>query len=622
MFKNYFKIAVRNLSRHRLYTLINISGLALGMGGSLLMFAYVLNELSYENFHHHRKQIYRVAVELGKGENSMLLAGAMPALGPALEKEEPEVLKAVRFQRSAKAALEYGGREFRESRFFFADPEVFDVFTFPLVAGDPHTALAAPFQLVVSETVAQKYFGDQPAVGKVLKYMGGYEFQVTGVMKDIPANTHLKCDFLASYSSLERIAKVEHPWNQFGQDYTYLLLQKGAAIPELRAKIASLLREHTNPAFAAMLSFRLQPLEEIHLHSKMMGELEPPGNLGYVYLFSSIAALVLLIACLNYMNLSTARSFHRVKEIGVRKVLGAGRLQLARQLLSESVLVTAVAMGFSLLIFELLFPSLARFLETELVMDLFRTSRFYLLLAGIMIFVGVVAGLYPALFLSRWRPVESLKNTLRPDSASAGFRRILVITQFAISVFLLAGTFVIERQLHFMKETDLGFEKQNVVLIPFQAGDEQVLQKYAALRQEFARNPQVVSVSGAYTVPGLHNKEQQSVRLKGAPRDEMVMMRAIGVDYDYVSTLGLRIVQGRNFSRAFSDDARHAILLNESAVKHLGLDEPIGSELLLPSGKFGRERTVHVVGVVKDFHVESLHESIEPLFLYINPERY
>ena len=622
MFQNFFKIAVRNLSRQKMYSLINISGLALGMAGSLLMFAFVINELSYEDFHRHKDQIYRVAIEFGQGENTMKLAGAMPALGPALADELPEVLQAVRFQRETKTVLKYGDKEFREDRFFFTDSSVFQVFTFPLISGDPATALRAPFSVVISEEIARKYFGSEEAVGKVLQYMDQYEFHVTGVMQDVPPNTHLKPDFLASFASLDKIAKVEHPWNQFGTAYTYLFVHKKAALPELQTKIKAVFQKHTNEQFAGMFSFHLQPIGDIYLTSKMMGELGPSGNLTYVYLFSSIALLVLLIACLNFVNLSTARSFRRAKEIGLRKVLGATRTQLAKQFLGESLIFTSIALVFSLLLFEMLFPRLTEFLGTKMVVDYFRNFYFYLTLAGIMIFVSLVAGLYPALFLSRYAPVQTLKNIFSPDMASALFRKILVVTQFAISIFLLVGTFVVYRQLHFMQETDLGFNKDNVVLVSFPAGDEQMQTTYFTLRDEFAKIPGVVSVSGAYTVPGLHNEEQQSVRLKDSSPDDFIMMRAIGVDYDYVQTLGLEVIKGRNFSKAFATDITNAILINEKAAETLGLADPVGREVLLPGNGTADERFAKIVGVVRDFHVQSLHTAIEPVFLYINPKRF
>jgi putative ABC transport system permease protein len=621
MFKNYFKIAVRNLIRHKTFSFINIAGLALGIAGSLLMFVYVINELSYENFHQNKDQICRVAIQFGQSESSMKLAGVMPALGPALVEELPEVLNAVRFIRDTKATIEYGEKEFREQRFFFADPSVFDVFTFPLLGGEPKEVLKDPFHIVISEAMAYKYFGSEQAVGKLLRYKDQYEFQVSGIMKNIPANTHLKCDFIASYSSLETIAKVEQPWNQFGQDYTYLLLQDDFSSSNLKEKIMFILQKNTNEQFASMFLFYIQPLDDIYLTSKMMGELDRTGNVTYVYLFSSLAILVLLIACLNFMNLSTARSFHRVKEIGLRKVLGAKRLQLVKQFLGEALIVTAIALVFSLLLFELFFPSLNRFLETKLVVDYYHNLNFYLILIGIIVFVGLVAGLYPALFLSRYKPVDSLKGGFNYGSGSSVFRKSLVVIQFMISIFLIIGTFIVYNQLHFMRETDLGFNKENVVLISFHGSAQDMDNKYLALKNEFSKNSQVISVAGANMVPGLHNKEQQGIRLKDMQPDEMIMARFISIDYEYVQTLGLEIKQGRNFSEAFSTDASSSIIINEKAAKSFNLADPVGYEIILPS-RTGEIRLLKVIGVVKDFHIESLHNNIEPILLYINPNRF
>jgi putative ABC transport system permease protein len=622
MFNNYIKFAIRNLMRQKLYSAINISGLAIGITGSLLILTYVFHELSYENFHENRANIYRAAVEFGGGGNSMQLAGAMPALGPAAKEELPEVIDAARFYGTRNALLTMDEQTFTEPDLYFADPSVFNIFSFKLISGDIKQVLNEPYSLVISQKMARKYFGDENPVGKTLIYQKEYPVTITGLMQDVPENTHLKIDFLLSYSTREKIKAVETPWNQFGDTYTYLLLQKNTDIDALTAKIHAMLKEHTNEGFAGMVQLHLQPLGDIYMYSKLMGELSSGGNISYVYLFSFVAFLVLIIASLNYINLSTARSFHRSKEIGMRKVLGAGRMQLVRQFIGESVLFTAIAMVLSLILFELLFPKLNQFLNSNIGQQVIHTFGFYTLIIAVFGFVSLFAGYYPALFLSRFKPAISLKGESISPNGKSTFRKSLVVAQFVISIFLIIGVLVIRQQVSFMKDSPMGFEKQNVLLIPFKTAKPGAGNTYEALKNRISADPNVLGFSGAYTVPGLQNKEQQSIALKGSDDTDFKMIRAIGVDYDYIKTLGLEVTKGRAFSKEYGTDKDAAIILNEKAVSYLGIENNLfDQELQIPGGPDGM-RTAKVIGVIKDFNVQSMQNEIEPLFLYINPERF
>ena len=621
MFKNYLKIAIRNISRTKVFSFINIAGLAIGMAGTLMMLMYVANELSYENFHKNRNQIFRVSVEYGDKNSKMRFAGAMPALGPALVEEFPEVENAVRFNRDEYSMLEYNEKKFHEQNLFFVDPSVLDVFSFTILKGSQETALDAPFSMVITEERAQKLFGGDDPLGKTVLYNSKHPVKITGIMKDIPANTHLKCDFLMSFSTLKSLGRIpERPWNVFGDTYTYLLVKENASVEDLKFKIHGLLEKNTNESFAKVITFDLLKLTDIHMKSKAIVDLAPRGNMTYVYVFSSVAVLVLLIACFNFMNLSTARSLRRMKEVGMRKVLGAKRLQIIKQFLAESLVITLLAVILALVLFELLYPVLNAFLENRLTIGQQNFRYLFGIVPLVVVIAGVMAGSYPAFFLSKYQPIHAITDRFSPVSGRSGFRRILVIAQFTMAVILIISTAVIFRQLDFMKNSDLGFKKENVILVNFRPRNPDFSRKYPVLINQFQQHPQVVSVAGAYTVPGRFSKETKTIQKRTGSSVESFPIHAISVGFDYIKSMGMEIVEGRNFSRDFLTDERSAMLLNQEAVKKLSLSNPLGVKFIVPGSGGMREMTV--IGVVKDFHVYSLRKKIEPLMLYINPDYF
>ena len=415
MFKNYIKTAVRNLFRTKVFSLINIVGLAIGMAGTLLILMYVTNELSFENFHKNRKHIYRVSVEFGDEGNRMNFAGAMPALGPALVENFPEVENAVRFVKDDHPILEYNRQTYHEQNYFFADPTVFDIFSFKLLEGSPETALKEPFSIVIAQEFAKKIFEDEQPLGKTILYNSEFPAKVTGIIKDIPANTHLKCDYIMSFSSLESLGRMpDKPWNVFGDTYTYVLVNKNTSMNDFKPKIQNLLEKNTNESFANMITFNLLRLTDIHMKSEAIVDIGPRGNTTYVYVFLSVAVLVLLIACFNFMNLSTARSLKRKKEVGMRKVLGAKRSQLIQQFLGESLIITLLAVLLAVILFELLYPSLNVFLENSLSIGQQNFSTLFWMVPLVVIAVGIMAGSYPAFYLSRFRPIYALTDRFSP----------------------------------------------------------------------------------------------------------------------------------------------------------------------------------------------------------------
>jgi putative ABC transport system permease protein len=622
MIKNYIRVALRSIFRNKLHSFINIAGLGIGIAVSLLILVYVVDQLSYESMHENRANIVRVSVILGSGGSSMTLAGAMSALAPAASSELPEVKAAVRFRADRKAEITLGNRKFTERNFFFADSNVLNVFTFPLIAGNKATALNNPSSIVISEATARKYFGNDDPIGKSLTYNNKYNFAVSAVMKDVPWNTMLRPELIAPYSRATEIQNTVPSWTKFGSDYTYLYLRDRTSRDKLPVELEQLLVRNTNRAMASLLSFKVIPLSDIYFTSGMTGELGPTGNISYVYMFSLAAVLVLVIACLNFISLSTARSLCRSKEVGLRKLLGAKRVNLLWQFFGESLVATLLSLLVAVFIFEMVNPLLYGYFDMEELARSYLNTNFFAVLFGILLFVAMAAGIYPAVFLSRFAPVDSLRGTRMPGSPASILRKVLVVTQFAIAVFLLSGTAVIFKQLNFMRNSDLGFNKNGVVVVNFPELQKKVQEKYPVIKQTFQSIPGVLDVSGAYTLPGINNYETQSVSLKGSTESEYSMIQAVAVDYDYIRTLGLKLLQGRNFSRRFAADSGEAIILNESAVRYLDLQNPIGVEVNIPSEVQGKTRTVKVIGVIKDFHIASFQKEIGPLFLYINPKNF
>ncbi len=621
MIKNYLKIALRNLIKHKAYSVINVAGLAIGITCCFLIISYVVNELQFERFHENRDRIYRVTTEVNFGGRTDFLAmGTVPLL-PIMDDEIPEVEHSVRFSPERNVLISYENNRFQEPNFYFADSTLFEVFTFPLKQGDPNSVLSKPFTMVITEEMAQKYFSDDDPIGKVLKYENEHDFEVTGILQNIPPHTQLRGDFFASFSS--KIA-FETPdfqsWGRLGETYNYILLIKGANPSVVEEKIPGLLEKHVDPGMASIFTFHLQPLKRVYLHSDLMGELRPKGNIGYVYLFSAIAILILLIACINFMNLSTARSMHRAREVSLRKTFGANRQQIINQFLGESIAITSVSLLLSVALFELLLPVFNRFVEKELSTDYLHQIWMIPGLVVITMVVGLIAGSYPAFFLSRFQPVKILKSSTSTSSTKSLLRRTLVVFQFAISITLIVATSVVFSQLHFVKNTDLGFEMDHVVIL--QMDTPIVQQQYEPMKRELLQDPNIIDVAGAFSLPANGRLMKTGVTAEGLYPEKIPPMQAVSVDYDYVDVLGLEMVQGRNFSKEFSTDERQAVILNQTAVNTLGWQDPIGKQFSVPGECTIEHGDAYVIGVVKDFHLRSMRETIEPMFMFIKPSLY
>lgn len=621
MFRNYIKIAFRQLIKHKGFSIINVSGLALGMTACLLMLMFVVNETSYDNFHPKKDRIFRVITDWGKEGSRMKFAGAMPAIAPTLNEEVPEVEAAARVQHiNTFIVTDADNRSVNEGNAFYVDPEIFDILNWRLVKGDKQSVLDEPYTVVLSYKIARKYFGTDDALGQTLT-INDKPYKITGVMKDIPANTHLSCEILISYETVHALGEYpEKPWNVWGDTHNYMLLKENVSVENIHEKLNSLLIKNAGDWYRGRMDLMPQPLSTIHWDNESRGDMGPKGNYLYVYLFLSASILVLLIACFNFMNLSTSRYVDRMKEVGVRKVVGANRQQLIHQFLVESTLLALIAAAIGLYLFILLNKSLYALLNIEFVVGSSHTFYLYGIIVLLVCAVGLIAGGYPAFFLSRFRPVDIIKSGFWGVRNKLSFRQALVVLQFGISILLIIGTLVVYQQLNYMKNSDLGFEKEDVLLVQFPWGNDEVKQKYSVLRDELMKNPNVLSLSGVYTVPGVNSQFQMGARIAGDDPEKTVTLQALPADYGYVKSMGLELIEGRDLSKEYALDRRESVLLNETSLKVLGLKNPIGAKLLIPRNQKMTEMTV--VGVVRDFHVQSLHNKINPMIIFIEPKMY
>jgi putative ABC transport system permease protein len=627
MFKNYLKIALRNLHRFRTYSLINITGLIIGMACFILVFLYVQDELSYDRYHENSRQIYRITAEANITGQNMQTATTPAPLAPTLTDEFPEVLGAVRFLCSHSgrdSLIAYGEKKFYESRFLYADQNVFDIFSFKLIKGDPETALKNPHSIILTEEMAKKYFGNEDPLGKVMTVNNRSDFQITGVLRRIPHNSHFRFDFLASFATLTEADKsISQNWGDLSY-HTYLLLAEGSSPVELESKLPLIVKKYVSKFFesylgnvenmTSMFKFHVQPLTGIHLHSQLLGEIEANSDINYVYIFSAVAFFILIIACINFMNLATARSSCRAKEVGMRKVVGAQRSQLIGQFLGESFLLSFISLLLAIGLVEILLPAFNAISEKEISLNYSQSWIVLIGLVGMAFVVGFLSGSYPAFLLSSFRPIEVLRGKVKSSLAVPFLRKILVIFQFSVSVILITGTVVIRDQLIYIRNKNLGFDKEQLVAIPLRSNE--IIRNYQSIKNELLQYPDIVKVSASSTLPG-RGLGTSVFRPEGASDDNCLLMYNISVDYDFIKTLGIELLAGRSFSKDFSSDDREAFIINEAAVKKLGWKSPIGKQVEYISVRKGT-----VIGVVKDFHYLSLHQKIEPFLLYVDPEDF
>jgi len=614
MFKNHIKIALVNLKKHKAFSFINITGLAIGIACCILITTYVFHELSYDRYHEKADRIYRLRSDLKiSGDHLKIPKSSLP-IGEYLIENYPEVLNAVRFRGPMRLPVRYRENVFYLDRFFFADNSVFEVFHFPLVKGNPQTALKTASTCVITEDTANKYFGAEDPIGKVLNVNNDWDLTVTGIVKKVPQDSHFGFDMLCSLETYARENKMDTQNWLSVNNYTYILLQEGYDYRLLEQKFPEMIDKNVGKMLKYVKGeylLSLQPLTKIHLHSNLMQEIAGNGNIVYVYIFSVIALFILAIACINFMNLSTARSATRAREVGLRKVLGANRGQIIRQFLAESVFTSLISLIMALFLFELALPLFRSLSGVELSINY--TGNPWLIpgLIGLAVFVGLLAGSYPAFFLSSFQPVRVLKGLFKSGRGNSRFRSVLVIVQFTISVALIIGTIIVFNQLTFMKNKRLGFQKEQVVVIPI--SDESTLDSLRPLRAELSRHKGILGIGAASHVPGQTTYYNPFIP-EGFSLDEMQYMGQLYIDHEFIPTMGIAMAAGRNFSADLQTDLEQSCIINETAAKKFGWHNPVGKTIstLSQSRKFN-EKTV--IGVVKDFHFESLHKQISPLYI-------
>lgn len=623
MFKNYLKIALRNMQRYKGYSIINIAGLAIGMTCCLLILFYVNQELNYDRFHKNAHRIYRAAVETTSTDGQYRTAQSMFPLGPAFKMDYPEVTKIARILFwSEKSLIKSGDKKFFEKRFVFADNELFDIFTFPVIKGKKDNPLADKSSIVITESTAEKYFGKENPIGKILQYDNQYNFRVTAVIADIPVNSHFHFDLAVPISVVDKKITGFDPnvqWGGFFGTYTYMLLPGNISPDNLENKAKDFITRHKKLSGIERKVF-FQRLTDIHLYSHLDDEIEANNFAANLIIISIIGLFILIIACINFVNLSTARASRRSKEVGMRKTLGAARSQLIIQYIGESLVFSALAMTLSLLMVEMTLPSFSILVGKTISFSLTENIAVLLFILGMVIIVGVVSGIYPALVLSTQKMVTTLKGNWGNEKNKKGpmvLRKILVTFQFSISIILIIGTMIVLQQLDFFRRADLGFKKEHTVVIPIY--DEELQEKFETVKQELMLNPDVLAVTACLKPPigrlfldtGLYPLD------KG--RDQRIDVNVNVIDFDFIDYFGLEIIVGRNISKEFTTDKEDAFIINETTVKRLGLASPaeaVGKKLR--TGLYGREGTV--IGVTRDFHISSLYKNIEPLVMMYWPK--
>ncbi len=615
MFKNFLLVTFRSLLKNRLSSLVNIIGLAIGMTAFILIIQYVRYELSYDDFHTKSSRIYRVQQDrYNKGKITTQWAAGCSAVGQALHKNFPEVENFTRFQKW-NGVFSYGEKKFREEEIYLADTSFFEIFSFKLLEGDPYTTLRNPMEMVVSESSARKYFGDENPIGKALRYNGGSEFMITGIFEDIPRNSHLKPDIIVSWATLVKFRgeDVNTAW-QWDGFYNYIILNPASDYTKFEAKIPDFIEAEIGEdmeQWTAGVVFNLQPLNSIHLNSDFMFEAEPNGNARSVYALLIIAIFLVLIAWINYINLSTSRALERAREVGMRKVIGAFRKHLLGQFLLESILVNLLAILLAIILVRLLSPSFNLLTGEFLDYSLPGNPGFWIAVLLMFIVGAFLSGIYPALFLSAFKPTTVFQGVSELRVGGMGMRRILVIFQFASSLLLIAGTLTVYRQISFMKNFDLGVDIENVMVLRGPSvNDSTYAETYSAFKSELERNPDIEMLTASISIPGRQPQwNAGGIRRINEGDEDGNQYRIMGFDYSFVDFYGLEILEGRNFAEDFGQN-HGSVLFNESAIKLMGFED-FASAMNVPIYFWGD--TFNIIGVLKNYHQEGLKVEYEPL---------
>ena len=613
MIKNLLLIAARNFKKDKWYSLLNVLGLTIGITFSLFLIFYIRDELNFDRYNKKADRIFRIVSYIQERDKNTDWTLTQAPLAPTLKKDYPEVEESARFMNRERTLFKNGENNFYETKIYYADSTVFNIFSYKFVEGNAAHALTEPFSIVISKTLADKYFGkDKPAVGKTLRTV--YDvYKVTGVIEDVPKNSHLLFDMLISWSSLPKGQNGNDNWGSFN-NFTYVLLKPGTNAGAFNKKLVPMYEKYMAPLFAQFnvkMHYGVQPITAIHLHSNLEREPEELGSMSYIWIFGAVAFFMMLIACINYMNLTTARSARRAKEIGIRKVTGCTRKQLVLQFLSESVLTAFVAVLLSFLLALLLLPLFNSLSGKAFTVRTLLQPFNIILLLSIGLFTGLAGGSYPAFYLSSFKPVSILKGSLSKASGNVNLRRTLVVLQFCISMIMLICTWVVYSQLSYLRKKDLGFDKNQVMTVTINTGEDE-RGKINAMDNDFRALPGIKTVGTGNGYPGSANINFNLFRIQTKNGFVDKGIDCYAIDENFLGALNIPVVKGRNFTGL--SDTLHSIVVNEAMVKHFGWDEAIGKRVKFPGDT--SNHYLEVIGVVKDFNQKSLYNPIEPLLLF------
>ncbi|HSN09162.1 MAG TPA: ABC transporter permease [Hanamia sp.] len=629
MIKNYFKTAWRSLMKHKTFSFINIAGLSIGISICFVIMLYVQNELSFDRFNKNADRMVRIVFKADINGGKIFEANVMPPVAQAMKNDYPEVQDATRLQVAGSPKITYKDKSFKDDEMAFVDPNFFNIFTLPLIEGDANTALQQPNTIIISKAIAKKYFGNEDPLGKTLVFPDNKNaaFKVTGLIDKVPSNSHFHFDLFASMAGLDEAKSDSWMGSNF---FTYLLLKKGADYKKLESKLPEMVEKYMGPQIQQNmgislkqfitkgnhLGFALQPLTSIHLYSHANYELSPPGNAMYVYIFGAIAIFMLLIACINFINLSTASASQRAKEVGIRKVIGSGKTQLVKQFLIESALLVFIALLISYALVLVALPFFNNISDKDLHFDF--TIKMMSAFIGLGLLVSFIAGLYPAFYLSSFKPIEVLKGKFTPGNKSFGLRSGLVVFQFFISVGLIIGTIVVWQQMKYIQNKNLGYNKQQLLTLPnsYALGKNEEIYK-----QEMLKDPRIINATVSSYKPAGPSSGSNALAYPMGHDNEIMRTQEYEVDENYIPTFEMKVVAGRNFSKNFTTDST-AMIINETAAKAFGWNTQtaVGKTIVRENSIRGKNVPFHVIGVVKDFNFQSLHQPITPLLMVLNPD--
>lgn len=605
MLKNYLKITLRNIAKQKSYSFINIAGLALGMAMFILIARFIQFEFSFDKFNKNYDRIYRVEYNLdGKGR---FIAYSHPPVGAALARDFPEIEQFTRFLNMENGKLiSYQEKKFTIDFGWWAENSFFELFSYKLLKGDPKSVLSEPNSIVLSSELAEKYFPDEEPLGKIIRYDNTIDCKVTGIIENCPPNSHIDYDFLISYQTYKSIAGYDYleSWDTFA-NLTYVLLIENVNLEELNNKLHDILKQYWQGDVD--IPVYVKPLSQFHFHSNVLGEIGQRGDMSKIYIFSAIGLFILLIACINFMNLSTARSAKRTREVGMRKVVGASKFSLVKQFLGESILFAFLALMLAIVLAEIFLPIFNKIIGRTLVLNFFDNWLFSIGLIGIALVVGLISGSYPAFYLSSFQPVAILNSSTYAQSSNAAIRKFLVVFQFVISIILIIGTLVIYRQMHYMRNTDLGYNHERIIHTQLLRMDRETISKYHTFKNELLNNPNILNASISRDIPSFSSSSTVILGWEGSNEGDRAYVSINNIDHNFLDTYRIHLIEGRNFSQSETGDSITHCIINETAAKQFGWDNAVDKRL---------GGNLYVIGVVKDFHYTSLRFQINPLVLF------